>query len=272
MKTITLTLSILTLNFFLFSCGGEQDASDEAGSDESSSTVESVETDGPQAISFESEDGLEVSANLYEIDESSQVIVLCHQARFNKYEYAGIAERLNELGFNCMAIDQRSGGPIAEQQNETNNRAQEQGLGVDYLDAIQDISAAVDFASDKYGQDVILWGSSYSSTLVLWEALSNEKVKAVVSFSPGDYFTSLGSLTDSLTNLSIPCFLTAADFEIEGPGGLNSLTSKMTLGENQTIFAPDSNGHHGSRALWPNQFGGEQYWNAITPWLETQKN
>ena len=75
-----------------------------------------------------------------------------------------------------MAIDQRSGGPIADQANETNQRALAKGLNVDYLDAIPDIKAAISYASNRYNKKVILWGSSYSSTLVLWEALSNENV------------------------------------------------------------------------------------------------
>jgi dienelactone hydrolase len=224
-----------------------------------------------ETIIFEASDGLDVYANKYEIDKTSPIIVLCHQARFNKFEYEGTAQRLNDMGFNCLAIDQRSGGPISNQQNETNNLAVDQGLGIEYLDAIPDIRAAIDYAVTEYQQDVILWGSSYSATLALWEGLKNSKVRAVVSFSPGDYFPELGSLTDSLTSLKKPFFITAADFEIESEGGLNDLLSKTTLDENQIVFKPDANGHHGSRALWVNQAGGEQYWNALTDFLNILK-
>jgi hypothetical protein len=144
----------------------------------------------------------------------------------------------------------------------------EQGLGVDYLDAIPDITAAVNYAYDHSGQEIILWGSSYSSTLVLWESIGNEKVKAVVSFSPGDYFPELGSLTDSITHLDKPFFITSADFEIEGT---SQLLQKVEFGENQIQFKPEGRGHHGSRALWNNQFNGEQYWSAIEEWLENIK-
>lgn len=215
-------------------------------------------------ITFEAIDGLTVSANFYKNATSSEVIVLCHQARFNKFEYDGIAQRLNTLGYNCLAIDQRSGGPIAKMQNETYNRAVKKGMSTDYLNAIPDIQAAIDYASSLFNKDVILWGSSYSSTLVLWEALDNEKIKAVVAFSPGDYFDELGSLTDSLSNMKIPMFLTCAEFEADG---LDALLSKTTLKSNQVKFIPEKNGHHGSRALWPHQTGGEQYWGAITAWL-----
>jgi dienelactone hydrolase len=226
----------------------------------------SIDTDY-EKVTFQAADGLEITANLYEIDKTSPVIVLCHQARFNKFEYDGIAQRLNDEGYNCLAIDQRSGGPIASQQNETNLNAIEQGLGVDYLDAIPDIQAAVEYASTTYNQDVILWGSSYSSTLVLWEALKNEHVRAVISFSPGDYFKEeLGSLTDSVAHLNKPFFITSADFEIEGT---NDLLQHVTFSENQIQFKPEGTGHHGSRALWTNQNNGEQYWEAILSFLSS---
>lgn len=266
-----LILSSLTVIFAFVSCTGSSETDEkEIDIDTNIEVTEIYKTDY-ETVTFKAADGLDIYANKYEIDKTSPVIVLCHQARFNKFEYEGTAQRLNDLGFNCLAIDQRSGGPIANQQNETNNLARDQGLGVDYLDAIPDIKAAVDYAASEYDQDVILWGSSYSSTLALWEALTNDKVKAVVAFSPGDYFPELGSLTDSLATLNKPFFITAADFEIEGEGGLNSLLSKTTLGENQFAFKPEANGHHGSRALWVNQVGGEQYWDALTEFLNTLK-
>ena len=119
----------------------------------------------PEKIEFPSIDKIPISAHVYEVDPEAPVIVLCHQARFNKSEYDGIAQRLMELGFNSIAIDQRSGGPIANQPNETTLAAMEKDLPTDYLDAEQDIIAAVNYASSRYNKSVILWGSSYSSTL-----------------------------------------------------------------------------------------------------------
>lgn len=257
-------LAFVGLSTFLYSCG-----SDSTEKDETNTATDSIaEGSDFETISFKAEDGVDVYANVYEIDKESPVIVLCHQAQFNKFEYEGTAQRLNEMGFNCIAIDQRSGGPIANEQNQTNLAAKEQGVGVGYLDAIPDIQAAVQYASDEYEQDVILWGSSYSSSLVLWEGLNNDNVRAVVSFSPGDYFAELGSLTDSIVNLEKPFFITSADFEVEGT---NALLANKELGEKQVQFAPEANGHHGSRALWVNQDGGEQYWEAITEFLNSIK-
>ena len=214
-------------------------------------------------------DGLNINANIYDIDKDAPVIVLCHQASFNKHEYDGIGERLNDLGFNCIAIDQRSGGPITDKQNWTNIRALQQGLGVDYLDAEQDITAAVDFAAEVYKGTLILWGSSYSSTLALYIGMANDNVDAVVSFSPGDYFAlERQSLAEMLPNFKKPMFVTSSKREVKD---LTALLAGMTLGKNQVHFAPDSSGYHGSKALWKGQQDGEEYWEAVEGFLENVK-
>ena len=220
----------------------------------------------PTNIDIVAPDGLNINANVYEIGADAPVIILCHQARFNKYEYAGIAERLNELGFNCIAIDQRSGGPITNKQNWTNVRALEQGKGVDYFDAEQDMNAAVNYANKMYKKKVILWGSSYSSTLALYVAMENENVSSVVSFSPGDYFaTEKGALTKKLASFEKPMFVTSSAREAED---VTAMLSGMKMTDKQTQFIPEYSGFHGSRALWKGQPNGDEYWAAIEAFLK----
>ena len=130
----------LTISFlFLFSCSEKKT---EVISSEIKKN-DSLTIQIPEKISFPSADGLAITANLYHKDNSAPVIVLCHQARFNKFEYTGIAKALWDKGFNCLAIDQRSGGGIVEEINETNLEAKKQNKAVDFLDAEQDIIAAV---------------------------------------------------------------------------------------------------------------------------------
>lgn len=221
----------------------------------------------PKKIEFPSRDGLMISANLYELDANAPVILLCHQARFNKFEYDGIALELTKLGFNCVAIDQRSGGPISSQPNETNLRARKAGKPTSYLDAEQDILAAVDYVSDYFNKPVILWGSSYSSTLALYIAAKNDKVSAVIAFSPGNYFAEeKGSLVDILENFNKPMFITSSKEEIKY---IDELVSKMDMNQNQVHFKPRGKGYHGSRSLWKGMPGGEEYWKAIKGFLST---
>jgi dienelactone hydrolase len=225
--------------------------------------------DCPELIEFNSMDYLKISAHLYQIDDSSPVILLCHQARYNKFEYAGIAERLNKMGFNCLAIDQRSGGPIGDKQNLTYLRARKLDKGVDFLDAEIDIKAAILFLSDRFNSKIILWGSSYSSTLALYLASEMQEVSAVLSFSPGNYLSkNKGSLVDALSDFKKPMFITSSKFEAKG---ITGLLAKHKLTEDQIHFIPNGNGHHGSRALWINQIGGDEYWIAVGLFLKRLK-
>lgn len=243
------------------------DQNDNTNKPEAEAEVEIIQY--PERITFKSLDGLEVNAELYHIDDSYPMIVLCHQARYNKFEYSGTAEQLNALGFNCIAIDQRSGGPISKYINETSERAKEQNKPTDFLDAEQDIIAAVNYAAKEYEQDIILWGSSYSSTLALYVAIENDNVDAVISFSPGNYFSpEKGSLIDLLEDFDKPMFITSSKGEAPA---VTALLAKMDRSKLQQQFIPEGEGYHGSRALWPTQPGGEEYWNAIGDFLTALK-
>lgn len=223
-----------------------------------------------QKVTFPSLDGLQVSANIYQIDTTSPVIVLCHQARFNKFEYAGIAKKLNKMGFNCIAIDQRSGGPISIMPNETKVRAVAQKKPTDYLDAEQDIIAAINYAVKRYHKPVILWGSSYSSTLALYIAAKNKNVKAVIAFSPGNYFAvDKGSLIEKLAHMEKPLFITSSKSEASAT---KELFKEVNPDDFHVYFEPSGEGHHGSKALWDTQQDSNEYWLAIDKFLNKISN
>ncbi len=222
-------------------------------------------------VEFASIDGLKISADIFKIDNTSPIIILCHQARYNKSEYMEIAPKLNRMGFNCIAINQRSGGDLNGFKNDTYERAKEKNLSTDYLDAEQDITAAIEFIkkNKSSNQKIILWGSSYSSTLAMYFISNSSDIDAVVAFSPGNYFSEQkGSLIPLLKDVVKPVFVTSS--KSEAPS-IKELLVEMKLNSNQVHFIPASKGYHGSKALWKDQEGGEEYWNAITLFLEQFK-
>lgn len=220
----------------------------------------------PTKITFPSSDSLPVTANLYHSSDKLPVIVLCHQAGFNKTEYVKIAETLCNKGYNCLAIDQRSGGHIIEWFNETMLAAVEMGKPVGYLDAEKDIIAAVDFAAKKYNKKVILWGSSYSAALALHLAVDNENVEAVIAFSPGDYFGEKKlPLEEKLPGIHKPMFITSSKAEA---AEITRILNAIRLNDNQVHFIPESKGAHGSGALWLTNENNMEYWNALTDFLK----
>lgn len=164
---------------------------------------------------FPSKDGLELTADLYGDGRPGRpIILLCHQARYSRGEYKDIAPRLVRAGFNCLALDARSGKAANGINNESAARAQKAGKATGYMDARQDIEAAIDWIR-KQGFDgkLTLWGSSYSSSLALLISAANKEVGCVLSFSPGDYFKPRGSVTAACRKLDKPVLIVAPERE-----------------------------------------------------------
>ena len=225
-------------------------------------------------LTFPSADGLEITADLYRHDgeegkRKTPFIVLCHQAGWSRGEYREIAPKLMELGFDCLAIDQRSGGGVNEVTNETNARAQAAKKSVGYVDAEQDLVAALEFVHKEYAEGpVILWGSSYSSALSLRIAGEHPKlVNGVLAFAPGEYFGRSGKpedwVTTSAKKISVPTFVTSAKREESAWKGI----FEAIPGEEKSFFLPRTEGNHGSRALWEEFEDSPAYWEATSGFL-----
>jgi dienelactone hydrolase len=220
-----------------------------------------------KTITFPSLDGLPITADWYEVKSDAPWILLCHQSRFSRGEYKETAVKLNKLGFNCLAIDQRSGMECNKIKNETAAAALAKNLPVEFLDAQQDIQAALDYLYMHNGnKTIIIFGSSYSASLALVEAASNFRVKAVIAFSPGEYFKDL-NVTQNIKTLNKPAFITSAKNEAKSAGELNTNYENV----NYEQFIPVADGDHGSKVLWEKNPAQKEYWEALTPFLEKLK-
>jgi len=214
-------------------------------------------------ITFPSYDSLLISADIYEHNDSAVQILLCHQAGFSKGAYMNTAVILSQLGFNSMAIDQRSGEIANGIINETNLRAQELGLPTEYLDARQDIEAAIDYLYDcNGGLPITLVGSSYSSSLALLIGKDNDKVKNIIAFSPGEYLEGI-DIQSELDSITKPIFVTSSKLEIQQTSQIVSKVDSNLV----THYKPEVEGIHGARALWMSTEGHKEYWQAFLSFL-----
>ncbi len=227
-----------------------------------------------QTITFSSKDGLELTADLYmPNDKAAPFIILFHQARWSRGEYKELAPRLTTLGFNCLAVDLRSGGEVNGVKNQSFINAQKAMKPTAYIDAYQDIEATVAYVSDFYAEGkIILWGSSYSSALVLkYSGDHINKIDAVMSFSPGEYFASQGKsktwITESAAKITQPVFITSARGEKSSWSGIFAAIPS----EHKVNFMPTTAGNHGSRALWPKFGDSVFYWEAVEKFLDSLK-
>jgi len=225
------------------------------------------------SISFKSADGLLITADSYtpHTSNTTPVIVLFHQAGSSRGEYNEIAPRLNKLGFNCIAVDLRSGEYSRGKDNETAIRAGNKNLLTSYADALPDIIAALEYARKKYSNSkVIAWGSSYSASLVLKVAGDQpELVDAVLAFSPGEYFAHVGKsktwIRDSAHQIKVPAFITSSKSEAGDWAPIYDVINAA----NRHSFIPETAGKHGSKALWKKYADSQAYWDAVTAFLRS---
>ena len=220
-----------------------------------------------KTIDYPSKDGLKITADLYEASNSDTFILLFHQAGWSRGEYKETAPKLNSLGYSCLAIDQRSGGKVNDVANQTVQRAKKEGKKTEFLDAFQDIEATVSYVKKTYNpKKIIIWGSSYSSSLVLKYAGDYpDSVDAVLSFSPGEYFGKDSFIKNSASNIKVPTFITSAQGEKDSWTAIHNAIPTST----KVSYLPKTKGNHGSRALWEKFSDNDGYWTAVKGFLST---
>jgi len=225
-------------------------------------------------ITFPSNDGITLTADLYlKHDKSAPFIVLFHQARWSRGEYLEIAPKLILLGYNCMAVDLRSGGEVNNVKNLSVIEAEKAMKPTRYIDAYQDIDAAMKYAKKYFTEGkLIIWGSSYSSALTLRYAGDNpDVIDGILSFSPGEYFKNQGKsgsyITEGAAQITKPVFITSAK------GEKNSWWKiyEAIPGDQKQYFLPQTAGNHGSRALWEKFGDSMKYWDSVEEFLESFK-
>jgi dienelactone hydrolase len=223
-----------------------------------------------QPVAFKASDGLEVGGTYYGTPGSSRPLVLLfHMASSNRGEYRAIAPRLNQLGFDALAIDQRSGGAGFGARNETAARL---GRGATFDEALKDLEAALAWArGQKPARPIIVWGSSYSASLVFLLAASHPgEIAGVLSFSPGEYLNRSGAVREAARKVGVPVFVSSASDSGEISEARAILAAAAS--PSKTQFVPKS-GLHGSSTLDParNPRGAEENWTAVAAFLDRLK-
>jgi len=221
-------------------------------------------------IKIESGDGIEITADLYRTHpDTVPFIILYHQAGWSRGEYNETAPKLNALGYNCMAVDLRSGKQVNEVNNQTYISANKALKETKYIDAYQDIQASIRHVKEFFAKGkIIILGSSYSSSLVLKYAGDNAgSVDGVVAFSPGEYFKPFGKPADfiklSAAKISCPSLITSARSEKNSWWAMY----EAIQGDEKVYYLPETSGNHGSRALWQKFTDHKGYWKALTKFL-----
>ena len=215
---------------------------------------------GQEAVYFNAVDGVTVRGDLYLRNNAQPFIILCHQVGSNRTEYSDIAPRLLNLNCNCLAIDLRAGSKVGFTENETARDALSKNHSTSLIDAREDIAAAIRFVQHINQKPVILFGSSYSASLCLLASLGNPRVKAVVAFSPGEYFLPLHEVKAEMGKVDKQVFIGSTQTEFSYMQQLTRDIPSNYL----TLFKPAAyRGIQGSKALGSQAEGNEEYWFAL---------
>ena len=219
-----------------------------------------------KTINFKSSDGVTITADLYVTHaQNAPFIILYHQAGYSRGEYREIAPKLNKLGFNCMAVDQRSGKEVNGIINLTHLEAKKLGKQTEFVDAIGDLDAAYLYVKHRIRPNkIIIWGSSYSAAITFFLGSSHYNgIDGILAFSPGEYFTiNNKTIAHYASKVKCPVFITSAKNEYNQWKSIyNSVKPK------KYNFRPLSTGKHGSKALWSTNSDHKEYWNSVEQFL-----
>ena len=211
-------------------------------------------------VNFEAEDGLIITADHYYSKTSNPYIILFHQEGSSRGEFETIANRFLSMNYNCLAVDLRSGGRYSFTENETAKLAREKGFSTRLYESLKDVTAAIKYIRTISEEPIALLGSSYSSSLSLIAASKNTDVKAVIAFSPGEFFLPEITVNSILNSLTIPVFAGCSTEEYP------YVTDMFEGSENQNyiLFKPSSGkGTRTAEALLQNKESSDEYWLAL---------
>jgi pimeloyl-ACP methyl ester carboxylesterase len=208
-------------------------------------------------VTFLASDNLKITADLYLKDYNFPFILLFHQSSGSRGEYAGIANRLLNLDYNCLAVDLRTGGKVNYIKNETVSRVQDKNMSCKLIDSRKDILAAIEYAGKYNNIPVILFGSSYSASLCMIVGKNNERVNAVVAFSPGEYFEPEISVKSVLKDFDKPLFVSSSENEYSYILEMLDFAPEDIV----TIYKHnEGNDYHGAKVLWESNKNSKECW------------
>lgn len=213
-----------------------------------------------KTITLTAEDGLEITADEYVISVDLPYILLFHEQGSSRGEFQSIARRLNKMDYNCLAVDVRNGGNNSYVSNETAKRCRESKCSQGVEDIELDLDAAIHYAFDQSRQPVILFGSGANGSLSLKLASEIDQVRAVVAFSPGEYFLPVINVQDTIAHLKKPIFVTSSLSEFPYVSELVSGVDKQYL----SLFEPKlGEGSRGTASLTDENEHNSEYWLAL---------
>lgn len=217
-------------------------------------------------LCFYSEDSLLITADHYRSKEENPYIILAHGENSSRGVFDSIADRFVKMNYNCLAVDLRHGEKYGYINNETAQRARQHGRIINQRTAEDDLAAAIDFIYGTSKQKLILLGSSSSASITLKLAAGNEKIKAVIALSPGEFYRPEFELEGFLKNINKPLFITGNQEEINYYQRIIDMIETPTI----SLYKPsDYTSLRGNELLLKSNHLQNEYWFALLIFIKS---
>ena len=210
-----------------------------------------------QKITFPGEDNLIITADYYRSHPDDPWVLFFHQADYSRGEFNDIAKKVRKMGYNCLAVDLRAGGAVNYIRNETVKSARENGLETSLYSALNDVLAAISFASQKSAKPVLLFGSSFSASLCIIAAVDNPSVKGVIAFSPGEFFTPVINVGEKISGFDKPLFVATSTREYPF---VKEMIKEVPSRYITMVRPSEEYDGHGASMLWEDSPVSDEYW------------
>lgn len=215
---------------------------------------------GKNTVYLYSTDSLLITADEYVTSDTLPYLVLLHEQGSSRGEYITILQRFQKMNFNCLVPDLRNGGNAGYLANETAKRSRNRKYKNKAKDIEGDIRAAVDYASMKSGDKVILVGAGANGSLAIKAAKEIDSVKAVIALSPGEFFRSEFSVEDTIAGIEKPVLVLSS--KMEHPY-MEQLLSGVDERYRELYSPEDHEGRRGTGSLTDNNPSQSEYWLSI---------
>lgn len=136
-----------------------------------------------QKVRFKTEDGIEIVGNYFPAEKNdAPAVIFLHMMPETKESWNEFAKKINQNGFQCLAIDLRGHGESQGGPAGSKNFSDEE-----HIATINDVVGAVEFFVDKGIpiEKISLAGASIGANLAIVFQSENLKIKASVALSPG---------------------------------------------------------------------------------------
>ena len=224
-----------------------------------------------QSVTTVTADGVTLHGETYfgALGPEAPLILLFHQGGSDgRGEYADLVPWLNGAGFRALAWDLRSGGDRFG-ENRT-MAAMAADTPTEYCVGHFDLQAALDYVTtNDLAEHVVVWGSSYTGTLVFRLAAENPgAVAAVLAFSPAAGGPLEGCLArDWLDQIDVPMavFRPQSEMHLE-----SSVEQRAFMEAAGALFHVVDDGVHGSSMLLDARTGQPmaELRGMVVEWLE----